>query len=87
VKLFDVLSTVTWTGSTEEGIYWVQTVQASDERRAKQIARRSMAAWFYEHGRELRTCKVLYAAPVGTFDHMANKSVGSFIEAAGMGND
>ena len=86
MRYFDVLSIVTWTEAGNVETYWVDTVRASDERRAKQQVGRKVAGFFYKNNRELTSHRVLYAAPTGSFDHLAAKPVGSFIATAGMGN-
>lgn len=86
MKYFDVLSIVTWTEAGDVEYYWVDTVRATDARRAKGLVKRKVAGFFYERNRELTNHTVLYAGYAGQFDHLACKSVGSFIKAAGMGN-
>jgi len=87
MKYFDVLSIVAWSEAGSVETYWVDTVKASDARRAKQLVGRKVAGFFYKNNRELISHRVLYAGPAGAFDHLAAKPVGSFIDAAGMGND
>jgi len=86
MRYFDVLSIVAWSEANDVEIYWVDTVAASDERRAKQLARRKVPAYFYSNCRHLTSHRVLYAGHCGAFDHLVAKPVGSFIERAGMGN-
>jgi len=85
MKYFDVLSIVTWTEAGNVEHYWVDTVRATEARRAKDLVRRKVAGFFYERNRELTGHKVLYAGYAGQFDHLACKRVGSFVEEAGMG--
>jgi len=86
MRYFDVLSIVTWTEAGDVETYWVDTVAATDERRAKQLVSRKVAGFFCKNNRELTSHRVLYAAPAGSFDHLACKRVGSFVEEAGLGN-
>jgi len=84
MRYFDVLSIVTWTEAGNVETYWVDTVAATDERRAKQLVGRKVVGFFYKSNRELTSHRVLYAGPCGSYDHLVGKRVGSFIDAAGM---
>jgi len=86
MRYFDVLSIVAWAEAGNVESYWVNTVAARDERRAKELARRKVVNGFRSNGRHLTTHRVLYAGPCGSFDHLAAKPVGSFIERVGMGD-
>jgi len=86
MKYFDVLSIVKWPEAGNVEVYWVDTVAAANERRAKQLVSRKVAGFFYEANRELTSHRVLYVGGVGQFDHLACKRVGSFVEEAGLGN-
>lgn len=87
MKYFDVLSVVTWKESGNVETYWVDTIAATDGRRAKQLAGGKVARFFRKSGRGLTSHRVLCAGPCGVYDHLAGARVGSFIEAAGMGDE
>jgi len=87
MNFYDVLSIVTWTEAGNVETYWVDTVAAADRRRAKQLVGRKVAGFFYKSNRELTSHRALYAGACGSYDHLAGKRVGSFIEEAGMSNE